>query len=253
MSDAIDEYLDRYFDELSGTGSSGRRTLAEAEDHLRTAQADLVAAGMSDAAAAEQVIQRFGGPASLARAERIVSRNVAGLGRQLFSGAWVLSAFGLIAIGLSALVAEVMGRVWGAGFVAGDTNGVTYTSARCAEYLEYFPGRSCGQAAAMHHWGEVVEYRVAAGALGLLALAAFALARRGPMSGTRWAPPRLSIALVGTATFSLAAIALGAPTFLELVFGGSTGVGANLSAGIIAAMAATLAGLYGFRMRTSST
>jgi hypothetical protein len=41
---------------------------------------------------------------------------------------------------------------------------MTYTSQRCAEFLEYFPNAGgCEQAAALHHWGEVVEYRVAVG------------------------------------------------------------------------------------------
>ena len=60
-------------------------------------------------------------------------------------------------ITLQRLVAEVFGRVFGAAFVAGDAPGVTYTPARCADYFEYFPRASdCTQAAALHHWGEVV-------------------------------------------------------------------------------------------------
>jgi hypothetical protein len=55
------------------------------------------------------------------------------------------------------------------------------TPQRCAEFLEYFPNAGgCEQAAALHHWGEVVEYRVAVGVLGLLVLGAFLLWRRRP-------------------------------------------------------------------------
>ncbi len=252
MSDAIDNFLDRFFNEMAGTGATGRRSLSEVEDHLRAAQATLVSGGMTEIRAADHAVERFGDPESLARDELTVHRDVRGLARQLISGAWVLSAVGLIAIGISGLVAEAMGRLWGAGFVSGDTNGVTYTQARCADYLEYFPGHSCAQAAALHHWGEVVQYRAAAGVLGLIALGVFALARRGPMAGARWAPPRGPIALVGAALFALAAIALGGSSVAELALGGTRGVGDYLSAGVVAGLAALLVATYGYRVRASS-
>ena len=34
-----ERYLDALFDRLTGTGNAGRRSMAEAEDHLRTAAA----------------------------------------------------------------------------------------------------------------------------------------------------------------------------------------------------------------------
>jgi hypothetical protein len=86
----------------------------------------------------------------------------------------VLGAVGLVAIGASGLVAELLGRLFGAGFVAGDLPGVTYTGQRCAQYLEYFPNAGgCEQAATLHHWGEVVEYRVAVGVVGAFVLGAY--------------------------------------------------------------------------------
>jgi putative lipase involved disintegration of autophagic bodies len=75
----------------------------------------------------------------------------------------------LLAIGLSGLLADTFGRVFGTAFVAGDAPGVTYTAERCAQLLSFEPqARSCEEAAIAHHFGEVVSYRLAAGALGVL-------------------------------------------------------------------------------------
>jgi hypothetical protein len=246
MTDDIDRYLDRLFDALAGTGSAGRGTLAEAEDHLRSAQADLVAVGVPPDVAAAQAVARFGGAEALAAAERVVIRDLPGLVRHVVSGAWVFGVVGLLAVGVSGLLAELMGRLWGAAFVAGDTNGVTYTPGRCAEYLEYFPGRSCGAAAALHHWGEVVDYRVAAGVLGLLTL----LVGRLVQQRLHMALPTGPLMLVFASTFGLAAVALGGPSALELAAGGTTGVGADLSAGLVAGVVAVVALMAAMRTRS---
>ena len=124
----------------------------------------------------------------------------------------VLGGIGLVAIGASGLVAELLGRLFGAGFVAGDLPGVTYTAQRCAEFLEYFPDAgSCAQAAALHHWGEVVEYRVAVGVVGAVVLGAYLLWRRRP---DRQDPRYLGVlpdgfsATVATSLYGVAAAAL---------------------------------------------
>ena len=48
-----------------------------------------------------------------------------------------LAAVGLVAIGVSAILALAMGAAWGAPFVAGDLPGVTYTAERCQDLMEY--------------------------------------------------------------------------------------------------------------------
>ena len=124
----------------------------------------------------------------------------------------------LISIGLSGLVAEFMGRTSGPGFVAGDGPGVTYTAERCAEFVEYFPELNCADAATMHHFGEVVEYRVAAGVLGLLALLTLVLARRTPpLSDAAWSPPPAMVALALAASFGVAAALLGGAGLMALL------------------------------------
>src|SRR5262249_15595651 len=98
------------------------------------------------------------------------------------SGALVqLAVIGLLAIGVSGLVAMGMRATLGARFVAGDVAGVTYTHQRCADLAEYHPeAGTCTVAAALHHADEVETYRIAAGVLGLVGGAALALhAHRG--------------------------------------------------------------------------
>lgn len=235
MTGPVDHYLDQLFDSLSGTGATGRRALTEAEDHLRSTVEELVAAGVPDEEAQRTAVSRFGNPAQVAMGLRRAHDGIGAVLRPIFSGAWLLGAIGMIAIGVSGLIAEFLGPH----FVAGDSSGVTYTPERCAEYIEYFPDKTCAVAAEMHHWGEVVQYRVAAGMLGLLALGAYALARRfGPIKGTAWAPPSGPFALVTIAVFGLSGALLTLPSLMEIVFGQTSGVGANLTGGVVALLLA---------------
>ena len=158
--------------------------------------------------------------------------------RQLFGSTVRLGAIGLVAIGLSGGVALLLGTFVGTSFVAGDAPTVRYTAARCAEYREYEPhARSCEQAATAHHFGEVVEYRVAAGVLGGMVLAGVAtLRRRRP---NLLAADRLPVAFDET----VAATLFGTGAIWLLGFGidqaalGNNGAGFFLSGGIVAALA----------------
>src|SRR6187401_3616149 len=93
-----------------------------------------------------------------------------------------LAAVGLVALGVSAILALAMGAAWGAPSVAGDLPGVTYTAERCQDLMEYAPGAtSCEVAAAEHHFTETVVDRAAAGVLGLgLAAVTWWVTRRWP-------------------------------------------------------------------------
>jgi hypothetical protein len=155
-----------------------------------------------------------------------------------------------MSIGLSGIVAEFIGRISGPAFVARDGPGVTYTAARCAEFVEYFPELSCVDAATMPHFGEVVEYRAAAGVLGLLALSIFLVARRVPlMSDAAWSPPPAMIALVLAASFGAAAALLGGAGVMTLIGGSRQGMGANLSATLEAGVAFLTSAAWALRMR----
>jgi hypothetical protein len=237
----VDRYLDDLFDRLAGTGAAGRRTLAEAEDHLRAAADQGEALGLSRSDAERRAVAAFGAADRVAAQLRAVHRPDAWL-RPAFAGAWLAGALGLLGIGASGLVAEVFGRIFGPEFVAGDGPGVTYTAARCAEYLRLFPGAGgCTGAAAMDHWGEVVQFRVLAGVLGLLALAVFGLARRRTAFGeATWQPPRGAVAVPLGALFAVTGAGFTGLSLMQLAYGGRDMLGANLSAGIVALAAAAL-------------
>jgi hypothetical protein len=239
----VERCLDELFDRLAGSGGAGRRALAEAEDHLRSAVADGVAAGLSTEDAERAAVARFGSAARIADELRVTHAGPAAWLRPGFVGCWLAGGLGLLAIGLSGLVAEVFGRLFGAAFVAGDAPGVTYTPARCADYFEYFPhAANCADAAAQHHWGEVVESRVAVGVLGLLALLVLWLVRRGSRLGEpAWTPPRGTVAIPLAALFGLVGLALCALSLMQLAFHDRDMVGANLSAGTVSLAAAVVA------------
>jgi hypothetical protein len=152
----------------------------------------------------------------------------------LFATLGRLAIVGMLAIGASGLLAWAMGATFGKAFVAGDPPGVTYTAERCADLAEYAPGaKSCEEAAVVHHFGETVDYRLAAGVLGLLAIGPFVWIRRRLRAGTH-ALPRGFEATIGTAVFGLAAGGLLLAGLGTLTEGASHGAGAYLSGGILA-------------------
>ena len=241
MSDAIDRYLEQLADRI-GAGRDAWRLLAETDGHLREAQAALQAQGMTDVEAAETAVRRFGDPATVARA-RSPRRRALGL----LSGGWLVVALGLVVIGVSGLVSWAIVAVAGPGFLAGDVNGVTYTAARCADFLGFFPqAGSCAAAAAMHHSDEIVSERLAAGILGLLLLLAWLLVRRirGAVPIAREDRRMLlvasAVAYLGVGLVGFGWGALG--VLLDVVRGlDVAGVGVRLSDGAIALLAGVVA------------
>jgi hypothetical protein len=244
----VDALLDEMFDRLAGTGAAGRRALAEAEDHLRTATADGVARGLSEQDAQAEAVTRFGPPARIAGELRRTHLGVGDVLRRTFVGAWFVGALGLLAMGLSGLLNEAFGQLVSPEFVAGDASGVTYTPERCSDYYEYVPdAHSCAQAAAVHHWGEVVDGRVAAGVLGLLALLVLVVARRTVLRGPRWSPPAGYVSIVLLALFGVVGAALGGLSLMQLAFGEHAGVGVGLADGLVAGLVALVVAIVVLR------
>lgn len=86
-------HLDEMFDQLAGTGSTGRRALAEAEDHLREAVADEMARGVPADQAERNAVRRFGPPRRIAGQFRRVHRGAAPI-----SGAWLLAGIAVLTL-----------------------------------------------------------------------------------------------------------------------------------------------------------
>ena len=236
----IDGYLDALARELRLDPAHARRILIEVEDHLREAMRAHEARGLDADEAASAALQAFGAPRLVARrfhaesGQRITRATLL----QLLLTLGFLSGIGLAAIGASGALAAAMGGVFGKSFVAGDSYGVTYTPARCAQYLSGDPGAtSCTRAALDDHFDEIVYYRLAVGVLGLGTLAGCWFARRRLRALVRAAAlPSLLGDTAGAAVFGVAALLL----LLDGVAGASaTGSqGGQLSGGIVAALVA---------------
>jgi hypothetical protein len=253
-TDPIESYLDQLLGHLRGSAHDVRRILSETEEHLRDATAELEAAGASEEEAQRRAVERFGHPRTVARrfSAGLAPIPPAAVAAELARAAVLLGGVGLVAIGASGLVAELLGRLFGPAFMAGDLPGVTYTAQRCAEFLEYFPDAgSCAQAAALHHWGEVVEYRVAGGVVGALVLGAYLLWRRRP---DRQDPRYLGVlpdgfsATVATSLYGVAATALALLSLDSFLVADGDGTGQWLSAAIVAAAMAAVHGVSLYRI-----
>lgn len=233
----VEAYLDRLFDLLAGTGAAGRRALDEVADHLHESSAAGVASGLSEVEAERAAVDRFG-PVDRVAGELRPAPPPGVLVRRLAASAALLGSIGLVAIGLSGLVAGVLGAMFGQSFVSGDPAGVRYSSARCVDLLEYFPhATSCQAAAVAHHFDEVVTYRTAAGVLGLLGLAGFWLLRRyGPLRSSAWRPRGDLVVVVGTGAFGTALVVFGGAGSMQAL-SGRPGAGQLVSAGLASAIA----------------
>lgn len=159
-----------------------------------------------------------------------------------------LAVAGLVAIGISGVVAGIFGWAFGRSFVAGDPPGVTYTVARCADFLGYSLGATtCKEAAEWHHYGEVVQYRLGAGLLGVLLLAAYALARRRLRGDPTALPPGFE-ATIGTTMYGAAALYLLTTSMNGVFVQETAGIGGSLSGGLVAVIMAAVYGVVLYRV-----
>jgi len=160
--------------------------------------------------------------------------------RSLALGVLFLTWVGFVSIGVSGVLAAGMQAAFGAGFLAGDLPGVTYTADRCAYLKEYAPSSaSCAEAAALHHSDETITYRLAAGVLGLPLIGLWVVARRRGSRRGEGLPAGM-VAGAGCALFGVVGLALLAQGLELVAIGPSAGEGADLSAAFVSLAVAVL-------------
>jgi hypothetical protein len=129
----IDRYLDELFDRLAGQGATGRRMLEEATDHLRTAAADKIAAGVPAERAEREAVAQFGESGHIAGLlNRVHHRRglataasgvtlIAGWALLMLSGSYLATASGLAVWGRSAPIMYQTAAIGGLMLLAGGT------------------------------------------------------------------------------------------------------------------------------------
>jgi hypothetical protein len=218
MDSPIEEYLDDLLRHTRTDARTARRLLDEAADHLHALAAELRDAGWSGFDAECEAVRRFGPPAPIARSA--LRRSVPALAIETLRGALFLGGCGLVAIGISGLVALVMNVAAGRSFVGA---------------YSVFP--EPGAAASVAETADdAVVLRAIAGVIGLVVLLAF-LAWRRSAARAPMLPAGLIDAL-GAAAFAAATVALAVASADQAVQNGAAGVGFPLSGAIVALPAA---------------
>jgi hypothetical protein len=214
----IEDYLDELLRRTRSDARTTRRLLEEAGDHLHATTTELVNDGMSRQAAETEAVRRFGPVATIVHAES--RRSLLTLVVETVRGALFLAGCGLVAVGISGLVALVM-NVWaGRSFVGG----VTVFSGQG-------PGPSVQEVA-----DDAVALRVIAGLVGVVLLLGY-LAWRRHISSPPLLPPGLVDAL-GAAAFAAATAGLAIASADQATQTGTPGVGFPLSGALVALPAA---------------
>jgi MYXO-CTERM domain-containing protein len=206
----IDDYLDELLRRTRADARTTRRLLDEASDHLHATAAELHGSGMSRQQAETEAVRRFGPVTPIVHAT--FRRSLLALVFETVRAALFLAGCGLVAVGISGLVALVMNLWAGRSFVGGET---------------VFPGASVQETA-----DDAVVLRVIAGLVGLLVLLGY-LAWRRRASSPSVLPAGLVDAL-GAAAFAAGTAGLAIASADQAVQTGTPGVGFPLSGALVA-------------------
>lgn len=210
----IEDYLDELLRRTRSDARTTRRLLDEASDHLHATTAELVNDGMSRQAAETEAVRRFGPVTPIVHAAS--RRSFLTLVVETLRGALFLAGCGLVAVGISGLVALVM-NVWaGRSFVGGVT---------------VFPGQGPGPSV-QEVADDAVVLRVIAGLVGLLLVLGY-LAWRRHTDSPPLLPPGLVDAL-GAAAFAAGTAGLAIVSADQAAQTGTPGVGFPLSGALVA-------------------
>ena len=241
----IDDYLDvlmlRLLDDPSRNEddvAAIRRAVAESEDHLRETQRAAMDDGGGDVTAAQLAVDGSGrstrSPAgSVKPAPAAPTSPSVPVVRSL----WLMGGIGLVAIGVSGVVASILGCGVGTGFVSADLPGVTYTAAamrpvrragaRATRRANKPPSRTTSA-----KWCSTASPPACSALLVLVAYSAWIFLARRTGRSTSLIPTTWFEA-VGTAIFGVAAAALLLVSVGQELSGPAAGTGQYLSAGIV--------------------
>ena len=215
----IEDYLDELLRRTRSDVRTTRRLLEEASDHLHATTAELVNDGMAREQAEVEAVRRFGPVKPIVQATS--RRSLLALVVETLRGALFLAGCGLVAVGVSGLVALVM-NVWaGRSFVGGVT---AFSGSGAVPSVDEVAD-------------DAVVLRVIAGLVGLVLLLGYRAWRQHVDS-----PPLLPSGLVdalGAAAFAAATVGLAIVSADQAVQTGTPGVGFPLS-GALVALPATL-------------
>jgi hypothetical protein len=212
MSVPIEDYLDELLRRTRADARAARRLLDEAGDHLYATAAELESAGMSRAEAEAEAVRRFGPVRPIAQAA--TRRSLGALVVETLRAAVFLGACGLIAVGVSGLVALVMNMWAGRSFVGGQT---------------IFPGHG---ASVTEVADDAVVLRVLAGLVGLFVLLGYLAWRR--YARTEALLPAGLVDALGAAAFAAGTVGLSIAAVDQAVQTGTPGVGFALSGAVVA-------------------
>lgn len=233
-SETIEAYLDTLQRRLSGSPRQIRRLLWETETHLYDAVEAGLAAGLGQAEAEQAALQRFGSVDRIAAAQRTSTvLTLPELARRLVAQFLPVTAVGLLAIGLSGLVARVMIAGWGRVYVFADAPGTGYSPAACQHWMSLHPqAATCAQAYLLESVSDGLFIRYAAGVAGLLLAAVLVVAWRRRSSWV--AAPSALVSFATALVFLGTGFALVAAGADQARVAADHGAGQWISAAIIA-------------------
>jgi hypothetical protein len=231
VNEPIEDYLDGLYGQLRTDPRSARRMLDEAADHLHGAAAEFEEQGMTRVEAEREAVRRFGDSAPIVRAD--ARRTFPTLVFDTGKAVTLLGAIGLVAIGVSGLLAGAMAALFGRQFVGGGL----------AHSVFGGPPASVAEDA-----GDAVSLRVLAGFVGLLVLAGlWAVRHARPQWMALRVLPAAYVDLVALVAFASAGILLFAASIVQIVQYGGHGTGFFLSGAVVALAGALVYGVRSVR------
>lgn len=252
MNDAIDLYLDELLTRLHGPAPVIRRTLVEAEAHLRDAADKAVEAGMDPDDAQMWAIEQFGCTQEVAASVNRHARASAGrVLAALTSQAAVMCTVGCIAIAAAAVIAKLAALWLSPGVIYGAPNGTAFPAEACTHWLAVQPtAADCAQAATLENASDTSMFYIGGALIGLVVIGlAFGVARllRRTFSGSHSAIrlPSGVVPGIGATVFGCAGIGLLLAAVTHQTISGFFGSGLQFIDGSVALLVA-VAYLVGF-------